>query len=118
MILVDTSVWVAHFRKHIPELADALGSGHVLMHKIVLGELACGNLLQRQRSLQWLQALPKCQAVSDSEALAFIEWQHLHGKGIGWNDVQLLAAAHLQKVKFWSMDKALHNAAKTLKLAY
>ena len=44
MVLVDSSVWIAHFREGQPELARLLMDGLVLMHPFVSGELACGNL--------------------------------------------------------------------------
>jgi predicted nucleic acid-binding protein len=47
VILVDTSVWVAHLRSGTPALSRALLSGEVLGHPHVLGELACGNLRDR-----------------------------------------------------------------------
>lgn len=51
MTLVDTSVWIEHFRAGNPELADLLMEGSVLMHPFVVGELACGNLPDRVRTL-------------------------------------------------------------------
>jgi hypothetical protein len=41
-VLVDTSVWVEHFRKHNGALTKLLESAMVLTHPMVLGELACG----------------------------------------------------------------------------
>lgn len=47
MILVDTSVWVDHFRTGNRKLADLLDEEQVLMHPFVIGELACGSLRKR-----------------------------------------------------------------------
>jgi hypothetical protein len=43
LMLVDTSVWVDHFRHRDPLLVDLLESGDVECHPFIIGELACGN---------------------------------------------------------------------------
>ena len=59
MILVDTSVWIEHFRKGSIELERLLGEAQVLAHPFVIGELACGNLAARARILELLGRLPQ-----------------------------------------------------------
>jgi len=71
MILVDTSVWIDHFRSHDNDLAALLNSCQVLMHPYVLGELACGNLSNRVEILRLLAALPQTPIVTDTEARFF-----------------------------------------------
>ena len=44
MMLVDTSVWVYHFRRGNARLKLLLEDDEVATHPMVLGELACGNL--------------------------------------------------------------------------
>ena len=44
MVLVDTSVWVAHLRQGAIGLEALLNEGRVVCHPFVIGELACGNL--------------------------------------------------------------------------
>jgi hypothetical protein len=44
LILVDTSVWVDHFRKDDPQLTGLLELGVVAMHPFVVGEIACESL--------------------------------------------------------------------------
>lgn len=58
MILVDTSVWVDHLRAGVEDLAALLNNSQVLMHPFVLGELACGNLRNRDELLVLLKDLP------------------------------------------------------------
>lgn len=43
-MIVDTSVWINHFRKPSGPLIDALHRADVLMHPWVLHELWTGNL--------------------------------------------------------------------------
>jgi len=118
MVLADTSVWIEHFRRSNPRLVDVLTQGQVSMHPIVIGELATGNLKNRARVLKDLQALPRMKEASFEECLHLIEIQRLSGKGLGWNDVQLLASAKIEGIPLWSLDKALHGAAKTMGLAF
>ncbi|MDT8398339.1 MAG: type II toxin-antitoxin system VapC family toxin [Pseudomonadales bacterium] len=118
MILVDTSVWIAHLNNGDNQLAWYLQQGQVLMHPFVLGELACGNLRQRQQLLTLLKQLPKCTCATDAEVLFFIERQHLMGKGIGYVDAHLLAAVALDGTSgLWTYDQRLTRAAEELGLA-
>ena len=56
---------------------------------------------------------------SHEEVLGFIEVHDLHGKGIGYVDVQLLAPAALSAgVRLWTRDKRLFDAADNLDLSY
>lgn len=116
MILVDTSVWVDHLRSGIPELAARLEGGEVLIHPWVVGELACGNLRDRDRHrvLTLLQGLPMAPNASDSEVLTMLETHQLMGRGIGWIDAHLLASALLSRAALWTRDKRLAGIAKEL----
>ena len=82
MILVDTSVWIDHFRKREPALIAALEAGQVLMHPFVVGELACGNLTNRVELLSLLRDLPPAPLATDAEALGFIDHHELMGRAI------------------------------------
>ena len=73
MILVDTSVWVDHLRDDNPLLSELLEHNRVVMHPMMLGELACGNLQNRQQLLQLWQNLDSLHSVSHDEARYFIE---------------------------------------------
>jgi predicted nucleic acid-binding protein len=118
MILVDTSVWVQHFRKGVPTFASLLAAGEVSIHIIVLGELATGNLSRRPQTLDMLGRLPMARPSTGEECLAFLESHRLWGKGLGWNDVQLLAAARLSQIPLWSLDVPLTQAAEALGIGY
>lgn len=111
MILADTSLWVEHFRRGLPSFAAALRDGRISIHPVVLGELASGNLANRLQTLTLLKNLPRTKALSAEECLAFIESHGLYGKGIGWNDLQLLAAAHVSGHRLWFLDQRLQVAA-------
>lgn len=119
MILVDTSVWVDHLRKTNRELAALLERGQVLMHPFVVGEIACGSLSDRAITLELLQQLPMAALAEPDEALGFIEMRDLHGKGIGYVDIHLLASTALTPGStLWTRDKRLREAAEILGCAY
>jgi len=118
MILVDTSVWIDHLRRGTPALAAALEEGSVLMHPFVLGELACGNLNNRDEVLRLLGDLPAAPSVTASEILHFIEARHLMGQGIGYVDLHLLASALLSGTALWTRDKRLAAVATDLGIAF
>jgi predicted nucleic acid-binding protein len=117
MVLADTSVWIEHFRRGEPALADRLSDGLVLMHPFVSGELACGNLKDRSAILSDLEALPQSRLASNSEVLQFIEDRRLWRRGLGWIDAHLLASALLSSCRFWTLDMRLAKTAGELGLA-
>jgi predicted nucleic acid-binding protein len=119
LILVDTSVWVDHLRRGDAELAALLERGQVLMHPFVVGEIACGSLADRHLTLELLQQLPMAAVAEPDEAVGFIELRELHGKGIGYIDVHLLASTALSAGStLWTRDKRLRDAAEALGCAY
>ena len=67
-ILADRSIWIHHFRRSDSRLVQALSQQQVLIHPIVIGELATGKLRDRPGILADLQALPR------------IEGGHVYGK--------------------------------------
>jgi predicted nucleic acid-binding protein len=116
MVLVDTSVWIAHFRHGEPVLAGLLRDGLVLSHPFVTGELACGNLRERSLILSDLATLPGATPASDGEVTRLIEDRRLWGRGLGWIDAHLLASALLSHCRLFTFDKALRTAASGLDL--
>lgn len=119
MILVDSSVWIDHFRRASAELAALLASRVVMVHPFVVGELACGQLLRRAAVFAALARLPQAPVVPHAEVLAFVERHRLMARGIGWVDVHLLASATVAgRVSLWSQDKRLMAAAAERGVAY
>ena len=119
MILVDTSVWVNHFRRTDARLVQLLEDGEVMTHPLVIGELACGTLPRRREVLDLLHQLEAAPIAADDEALAFIERHRLMGRGIGYVDVHLLASAALAHgAALWTADARLASAAAGLSLSH
>ncbi len=119
MILVDTSVWIDHFRAGEPRLSSLLRDGHVLAHPWVIGELALGNLSQRDEILGLLSNLPLAKSATDVEVLTLIDNHRLSGRGIGYVDAHLLAAATLTTgARLWTQDRRLAVVAAGQGLAF
>jgi hypothetical protein len=118
VILVDTSVWIDHLRAGNEILARLLEDGRVLVHPFVIGELALGNLKQRDVILQTLQDVPHANVAADREVLHFIDTHALFGLGIGYVDAHLLAAVQLTAgAALWTSDQRLKTAAERLRLS-
>jgi predicted nucleic acid-binding protein len=118
VILVDTSVWVAHLARGNAALAELLSRNMVCTHPGVIGELALGNLRSRAATLADLQRLPQLEAATEAELLVFVEGCALAGSGIGYVDAHLLAATRMQPgARLWTEDRRLREVARRLGLA-
>ncbi|MGA2403595.1 MAG: type II toxin-antitoxin system VapC family toxin [Syntrophobacteraceae bacterium] len=118
MVLVDTSVWVAHFRGGAVGLETLLNEGRVVGHPFIIGELACGNLKNRFEILSLLQTLPTGVLAEHDEVMELIETRRLMGKGLGYIDMHLLASAILTEVPLWTLDRKLDKTASKLERSY
>ena len=114
MILADTSVWIDHFRSRNAEFSRLLEEGEVQIHDFIIGELASGNLRDRELTLHRLQRLPLLKTARNSEVLHLLEAHQLHGTGLGWVDLHLLTAAKLSNCSLLTLDRSLQYAAKRL----
>ncbi len=118
MVIVDTSIWVSHLRQGSRQLEKLLMDAEVMCHPFITGELACGNLKNRNEIISLLQALPTAPTIDFDELLFFIDRNHLMGKGVGFVDVHLLASAQLAGVPLWTADKKLKSSADQLELIF
>ncbi len=110
MILVDTSVWVDHFRNGNERLSHLLLDQQVVTHPMIIGELACGTLRNRAEILQLLDNLPKAVQATQAEVLRMIEERKLMGLGIGYVDAHLLASILLTPgAQLWTLDRRLQS---------
>jgi hypothetical protein len=118
MVLVDTSIWIDHFRGGERRLARLLDQGNVVMHPFVVGELLLGKVPKITEMIDDLNALPKASVAGDGEVVKFIVDRKLPGSGIGYVDAHLLAAATLTpETAIWTRDKRLLAAANSLSLS-
>ena len=119
-ILVDTSVWVDHFRRKNAVLTTLLAIDFVLTHPLVVTELACGTPpAPRTQTLADVGALPVVRQASLGEVRQLIEREHLYGKGCGVVDLILLTSALITPgARLWTLDRRLAQLAQALGVGY
>jgi predicted nucleic acid-binding protein len=118
MILVDTSVWIDHFRDPDPSLSQLLNSGKVLTHPFVIGELSMGSRPKRNL-LNEIIRLKQALMATDAEVLHLVAKHKLHGIGIGYLDAHLLASATMSpNTSLWTKDLRLAAAAGLIAVQY
>ena len=115
-VIVDTSVWVAHFRQANPRLQQLAAEDRLLCHPLVLVELACGTPpAPRERTLEALSLLARPVVASTDEVMALIAQWPLFDQGCGAIDMALLASARLTpRARLWTLDKSLAVLADRL----
>ena len=118
-VLVDTSVWVNHFRERNQGLIDLLDCDAVLIHPMVVAELACGTPPSRTSTLSSLAALQQSQQESLREVMDFIERENLYGQGCGMVDIILLTSTLITPgAELWTMDKRLSSLSEKFGVIY
>lgn len=114
-VLVDTSVWVAHFKQRDERLVALLEAGRVVCHPYVVVEVACGTPPRRRAIIGMLSELESLPVATPDELLALVQQRALHGRGCGFVDVSLLAAVLLsEKTLLWTLDRRLGAVAVEL----
>lgn len=117
MILADASVCVDHLHSPDPVLYGLFRSCKVLMHPVVIGEVALGSITDRSASLAILRDLPRAIAAQEEEVLQLIEDWKLCGSRIGYGDAELLASVLLTAgSRLWTRDRSLRRGAEQLSL--
>jgi predicted nucleic acid-binding protein len=120
-VLVDTSVWIRFLSNRAPyasKLDDLLSRGEVAGHDFVYGELLIGDKGGRRALLADYERMDRASVVPHSDVVAFVRDRKLHGRGIGWIDVHLLASALVARLELWTTDPALATVAKELGISY
>jgi hypothetical protein len=112
VILVDTSVWVDHFRNDNPRLGKLLINEQVLVHPFVIGELSLGRLTNRKEIMDLLSKLPLAPVAEHDEVMTLIAKHNLPGTGIGWVDAHLIASTLLGNAKLLTADKPLQRVSQ------
>ena len=121
MVLVDTSVWIRFLANRAPwasQLDSLLADNDVIGHAFVYGELLVGDRGDRQKLLDAYNGMHQAAVVADREVVAFARDRGLNGRGVGWVDVHLLAAALVADVRLWTADARLSVVARELGIGY
>jgi predicted nucleic acid-binding protein len=115
VILADTSVWIDHFRSNNEQMRKQLEHGQIVIHPLIVGELALGSLRDRTKTLGYLDLLPQVQVAQIGEVRQMIEARSLYARGIGLIDAQLIAAVFLDPpTLLWTRDMRLRAVAEAL----
>ncbi len=119
-VLVDTSVWVDHFKSSNDTLKYLLGMDLVFTHPMVIAELACGTPPSpRKKTLGDIGLLQPTKQAILVEVMGFIEHEKLYGLGCGFVDISLLASTLMTPgSKLWTLDKRLANLAERFNISY
>ncbi len=121
MVLVDTSVWIRFLANRAPfagELDRLLGLDEVTGHELVFGELLIGDRGGRRKLLATYEQMHEAEMIPHRDVVEFVRSRDLHGRGVGWVDVHLLASAIVGRLKLWTADPRLHTVADELGVAY
>ena len=117
MILADTSIWIDHFRSRNHEMRQQLRLGNIVIHPLIIAELALGSLHERARTLALLDLLPQVRVAQLDEVRRMIEVRRLYNLGIGLTDAHLIASAFINSpTLLWTRDKRLRKAAEVLRI--
>jgi predicted nucleic acid-binding protein len=119
-VLIDTSVWVDHFRQGNAALVDLVVLDQALTHPMVVAELACGTPpVPRERTLGDIGLLRVANQAGLEEVVAMIERDKLFGLGCGLVDLVLLASTRITPgATLWTLDKRLAGLAQRFGVAH
>jgi predicted nucleic acid-binding protein len=121
MVLVDTSVWIRFLANRGPyatELDALLGKDEVIGHELVFGELLIGDRGGRTKLLAAYELMHQAGVIPHAEVVAFVQTRRLHGRGLAWIDVHLLASAIVGRHELWTADARFAAIAEDLGVAY
>jgi predicted nucleic acid-binding protein len=121
MVLVDTSVWIRFLAGRQPYLAELdrlLSLTEVAGHEFVYGELLIGDCGGRKKLLAAFEQMHQARTLRHREVATFVRQRELHGRGVSWIDVHLLASALVERFTFWTADLSLSLLAREIGIAH
>ena len=118
MILVDSSIWVAHLRAEDQHLTQLISQDGVVHHAFVTGEVGMGSFSSpkaRFQTIAFLRGLEPAVIVGEIAFHEYVSAQRLFGTGAGFVDCHLLASVGTSpNVSLWTADKRLAAQAKRI----
>ena len=111
-VLVDSSVWVGHFKQRNEHLVALLEADLVVCHPYIVAEVACGTPPSRKAIISMLAEMESTPVATQDELLALLDTRQLYGRGCGFVDLSLLASVLLsEKTLIWTLDKRFEQLA-------
>lgn len=119
-VLIDTSVWIDHFRGANLALVDLIERDCALTHPMVIAEIACGTPpAPRLETLANIGLLRASNHASFGEIMTFIEREKLYGLGCGLVDMALLTSTLVTPgAQLWTLDRRLGKLAARFGVAH
>lgn len=117
-VLVDSNIWMFHWRQPNPLLLGMMADGEILTHPLVIGELSMGTLRAREQVLWDLMRLGRPKLATDMETRQMVEGRRLWGRGIGWNDARILASVVIEGCWLWTNDRRLDEIAAEMGVSW
>jgi len=121
MVLIDTSVWIRFLQNREPyfaELGRLLALDEVAGHDLVHGELLIGDKGGRSKLLAAYQLMRHAETLHHRDVVEFVRSRGLHGQGLGWIDIHLLASALAGRLRLWTTDARFLGVAQELGIAH
>jgi len=118
LILIDSSVWIDHFRQALPALSLYLVEGRTLQHQMVTAEIALGSISHREQVIAQFLRLEQATIVEEATFLKRVDEWGLAGTGIGFVDTHLLCSAAESEAVIWTRDRRLAVQAERLGLRF
>lgn len=118
-VLVDSSVWVGHFKHRNEHLVSLLEADLVVCHPFIVAEVACGTPPSRKAIISLLSELESVPVATQDELMALLEARQFYGRGCGFVDLSLLASVLLsEKTLIWALDKRFERLATQVNRAF
>jgi predicted nucleic acid-binding protein len=114
VIIIDTSVWIDHFREGNAALKMLLLQQQVVQHPFITAEILLGNVRERENLQNLLNGLPQTAICDSGQLFDIITDNKLYGCGIGVVDAHILAATLKNGHQLWTRDKRLANQSQKL----
>ncbi len=112
--LVDSSIWIGHFKKADSKLISLLEADEAILHPFIIQELYLGRPRGKELVFERLAKLPCLPILPDDQFRHFVDKYKIFGKGIGIIDSHLWGSAHLHKVSLYTLDKKLGRLAQNI----
>lgn len=118
-VLVDSSVWVGHFKQRNEHLVALLEADSIVCHPHIVAEMACGTPPSRKAIISLLSELENAPMATQDELLALLDARKLYGRGCGFVDLSLLASALVsERTLIWTLDKRFEQLAIEVNRAF
>jgi predicted nucleic acid-binding protein len=119
-VLVDTSVWIDHF-KNVTDILETIYNDddlEIALHSMVIAELVLGGIKKTDPDYVRFNQQIILDRVNDDYLIDFIIKNGISGKGIGYVDANLVASCVKSDAKLITSDKRLRAVSEECGVLY